>query len=127
MKKDKNLNSDFKDLKDHFSTSRRDFLKLLGGGIFVFFYVSVPFAVLAQQRRGRLPSDFNAFLRIGEDGRVTCFTGKVELGQGVMTSLAQMLADELDVLLENTDTSLCCQQQRDFLWCRLKQWQWVLL
>jgi len=28
------------------------------------------------------------------DGRVTCFTGKVELGQGIITSLAQMLADE---------------------------------
>ena len=113
MKEDnKYLKPDFSDINNPFAIDRRDFLKLLGGGIFVFFYVSVPFAILAQQRRGRLPSDFNAFLRIGEDGRVTCFTGKVELGQGVMTSLAQMLADELDVLLENTDmvmgdTDLC--------------------
>jgi nicotinate dehydrogenase subunit B len=48
-------------------------------------------------RAGQLPQDFNAFLRIGEDGRVSGFTGKVEYGQGVITSLAQMLAEELDV------------------------------
>ena len=59
-----------------------------------------------------LPTDFNAFLKIGEDGRVTCFTGKIEMGQGIITSLAQMLADELDVPLEQVDmvmgdTDLC--------------------
>ena len=59
-----------------------------------------------------MPTDFNAFLRIGEDGRVTCFTGKIEMGQGIVTSLAQMLADELSVPLEQVDmvmgdTDLC--------------------
>ena len=99
------------------SLDRRQFLKLVGGGIVVT--VSVPSALLSQQeggaRRGpgpQLPEDFNAFLRIGEDGRVTGFTGKIEMGQGVITSLAQMLADELDVPLENVDmvmgdTDLC--------------------
>jgi hypothetical protein len=65
-------------------------------------------------RGGRpgLPSDFNAFLRIGEDGRVTCFTGKIEMGQGPITSLPQMLAEELDVPLDTVDiimgdTDLC--------------------
>jgi nicotinate dehydrogenase subunit B len=43
---------------------------------------------------------------------VTCFTGKIEMGQGVVTSLAQMLADELDVSLDSVDmvmgdTDLC--------------------
>ena len=47
-----------------------------------------------------------------EDGRVTGFTGKVEYGQGVITSLAQMLAEELDVPLKSVDmvmgdTDLC--------------------
>ncbi len=59
-----------------------------------------------------MPSDFNAFLRIGEDGRVTCYTGKIEMGQGPITSLPQMLAEELDVPLETVDmvmgdTDLC--------------------
>jgi isoquinoline 1-oxidoreductase len=95
---------------------RRQFLKLAGGGILVAF--SVPNALALQERAGRggggqeLPEDFNAFLRIGEDGRVTGFTGKVELGQGIITSLAQMLAEELDVPLESVDmvmgdTDLC--------------------
>ena len=57
-------------------------------------------------------TDFNAYLRIGADGRVTCLSGKVELGQGAMTSLAQMLAEELDVAFDRVDmvlgdTDLC--------------------
>jgi isoquinoline 1-oxidoreductase len=94
--------------------SRRRFLELLGGGIVIA--VSIP-ELLAQEtparRFGReLPDDFNAFLRIGEDGRVSCFTGKIEMGQGVHSSLAQMLADELEVPLGSVDmvmgdTDLC--------------------
>ena len=65
--------------------------------------------MLAQRtggRRGfgqRLPADFNAFLKIGEDGKVSCFTGKIEMGQGIITSLAQMLADELNVPLDQVE------------------------
>ena len=95
---------------------RRQFLQLVGGGIVVCF--SIPDSLALQERERRrgigqeLPEDFNAFLRIGEDGRVTGFTGKVEYGQGVITSLAQMLAEELDVPLESVDmvmgdTDLC--------------------
>ena len=47
------------------------------------------------------PTDFNAYLRIGEDGRVTVYSGKIEMGQGIVTSLAQMAADELDVALSH--------------------------
>ncbi len=98
-----------------FSLSRREFFKALGGGIVIFFSVG-DLDLEAQERRRAglrdLPDDPNAFLRIGADGRVTCFTGKAELGQGVVTSLAQMLADELDVSLDKVDmvmgdTDLC--------------------
>jgi len=98
---------------DAFSLSRREFLKAIGGGIIVFFSSE---DLEAQQRRSPgyqdLPADFNAFLRIGADGRVTCLTGKIEMGQGIVTSLAQMLADELDVSLDVVDmimgdTDLC--------------------
>jgi nicotinate dehydrogenase subunit B len=76
----------------------------------------------AQESEGTFPvtikirpkdaADFNAFLRIGEDGRVTCFTGKIEMGQGPITSLPQMLAEELDVSVDEVDivmgdTDLC--------------------
>ncbi len=74
--------------------------------------------ILPAQERGQgrateqLPDDYNAFLRVGEDGRVACFTGKIEMGQGIVTSLAQMLADELDVTVGQVDmvmgdTDLC--------------------
>lgn len=116
MKKDDFLDLDFYDLEPAFPLNRREFLKLMGGGLFIFFSVgdSLVFQEQARQRRvsQRLPDDFNAFLRVGEDGRVSCFTGKIEMGQGVITSLAQMLADELEVPLDSVDmvmgdTALC--------------------
>ena len=94
-----------------FTLDRREFIKLVGGGIVVFFATGDPIA--PQQRRGRgYPEDLNAYLLIGEDGRVSCFTGKIEMGQGIHTSLAQMLAEELDVPLSSVDmvmgdTKLC--------------------
>jgi isoquinoline 1-oxidoreductase len=100
---------DFHGISTELSVSRRNFLKAVGGGIVIFFFVGDP-SVLEAQRRGGgmggLPDDFNAFLRIGPDGRVTCFTGKIEMGQGIITSLAQMLADEMDVPLESVDVTL---------------------
>ena len=92
--------------------SRREFLQSIGGGIIILFAVGDTPTAEGQDRGKKERPDFNAYLRIGEDGRVTCFTGKVELGQGVMTSLAQTLADELDVSLESVDmvmgdTALC--------------------
>ncbi len=99
------------------ASSRRQFLQRLGGGIFIFVSLDL---LVAQDARGRggfgrgggLPSDFNAFLRIGEDGKVTGFTGKIEMGQGPITSLPQMLAEELEVPVDSVsmvmgDTSLC--------------------
>ena len=92
--------------------SRRDFARLAGAGLFVFFDAGLAQEPNRIPRRVAAPSDFNAFLRIGEDGRVQCLVGKVELGQGAMTSLAQVLADELDVALDSVDmvmgdTDLC--------------------
>jgi isoquinoline 1-oxidoreductase len=83
--------------------SRRDLLAT-GMGLFVFSHAG-PLAAqrpAAGPRRG-YPSDFNAYLRIGADGRVTCLTGKVEIGQGERTALAQCLADELDVAYDSVD------------------------
>jgi nicotinate dehydrogenase subunit B len=93
---------------------RRNFFKLLGGGLFIFVrpfeHVALPDSPAGQGRS--LPKDFNAFLQVTEDGVVNCYTGKVEMGQGAMTSLPQMMADELDVQYEKvkmimSDTSLC--------------------
>ncbi|MFQ5824367.1 MAG: molybdopterin cofactor-binding domain-containing protein [bacterium] len=116
MKEDKYLELDFTDITARYPINRRDFLKLSGGGIFIIFTLRDVFA-FSQERRRRgfrlnYPTDFNAYLKIGEDGHVSCYTGKIEMGQGIITSLAQMLADELDVSLESIDmvmgdTDLC--------------------
>ncbi len=82
---------------------RREFLKLAGGGLVVFFAVGDGLARQEGARGGGYPDDPNAYLKVGPDGRVTCFTGKIEMGQGIITSLAMMLADELDVRLEAVD------------------------
>ncbi len=93
---------------------RREFIGVTGSGIFLFFLLGeFPHLIrkgLAEAKS--LPQDFNAFLRINEDGRITCFVGKVEMGQGVATSLPQMLCDELDVPLSSLelvmgDTDIC--------------------
>jgi nicotinate dehydrogenase subunit B len=113
---DESLDLELSEPMPGFQISRRDFLKLTGNGIFLYFTIGgLPLLQQEVQRTGppqRLPTDFNAFLKIGEDGRVTCYTGKIEMGQGPITSLAQELADEMDVSLDIVDmvmgdTDLC--------------------
>ena len=43
------------------------------------------------------PHPFNAFVQIGEDGNVTVAVARAEMGQGVHTALAKLVADQLDV------------------------------
>jgi nicotinate dehydrogenase subunit B len=82
--------------------TRRDFTAALGG--IVLSFSLDPRLGLAQEP-ARLPGSLqgarmlDAWLRIGADGHVTVFTGKVELGQGIVTALAQIAAEELDVPL----------------------------
>ncbi len=100
--------------RNHSGILRRDFFKILGGGIIIFFQPWEAFSLKAMtvwQERS-LTKDYNAFLHIAEDGTVTCYTGKIEMGQGPITALAQMMADELEVAMESVkmvmgDTYLC--------------------
>lgn len=81
---------------------RRGFVKALGGGVLVLVSapsLGLPAWDLEAQRRP-YPSDINAYLHIAQDGQVTLFSGKIEMGQGIMTSLAQMAAEELGVELD---------------------------
>lgn len=110
---------ELKDFKEYLKThvpevKRREFLKWMGGGLYVFFSPGVVFNAMAGDsgQRQQVPEDYNAFLRIHEDGTVTCFVGKIDMGQGAITSFPQMVADELDVAYEKVkmvlgDTDLC--------------------
>lgn len=77
---------------------RRGFLKCSGALIVTF---AVPATIGgARQTSGTKPVDVNtveSFLAIGPDGGVTVYSGKVDLGTGVRTALAQIVAEELDV------------------------------
>jgi len=115
MNNDERTGLEFLELPSGTEISRRDFFKSAGSGIFLLFTIGDSL-FSGQDRQGRpqrgVPTDFNAFLKIGEDGHVSCYVGKIEMGQGVVTSLGQMLADELDVPLESVDmvmgdTDLC--------------------
>jgi isoquinoline 1-oxidoreductase len=79
--------------------NRRDFLKLLGGGVLVCLTPASSFAQESgrQANRHELPMDISAWLHIDADGHVKVFTGKVEVGQNIRTSLAQAVAEELRV------------------------------
>ncbi len=107
-----------KDERDEYQRSgaigRRDFLKLAGGGIAIAVSLgeSEAFQEGARRQGFAYPEDFNAYLLIGADGRVTGYAGKIEMGQGAITSLPQMIADELAVPFGMVhmvmgDTDLC--------------------
>ena len=79
---------------------RRDFLRVLtamGGGLLVI--ATVPDAEAQESGRAAqnraAPGDLASWIHIGGDGRVTAYTGKVEIGQNMRTSLSQVIADEL--------------------------------
>jgi isoquinoline 1-oxidoreductase len=91
----------------HFELARRDFFKILGAGIAVFVIAK---NVSATQETApghpsfhneELPNDISAWLHVSQDGTVTGFTGKAEIGQNIRTSLAQTIADELRVPFES--------------------------
>jgi nicotinate dehydrogenase subunit B len=81
--------------------SRRQFGKA-AGALVLSFSLAPPFALAAPVKLpGSLDKNrmLDAWLRIDADGSATVFTGKVELGQGILTALAQIAAEELDLPL----------------------------
>ena len=95
-----------------FEVNRRDLFKLLGAGL----VVGVCDSAGLTQESGRaqsetIPQDVASWLHIGGDGKITVFTGKVEIGQNIRTSLAQQVAEELHASMDSIsmimgDTSL---------------------
>lgn len=92
------------------SHSRRSLLKGAGAGVLV---VSVGTAVgidfvrqvgqaLAQGAKPPLhPEQLDSYIAVGADGRVSAFFGKMDMGHGLHTAVAQMVGEELDVPLKS--------------------------
>jgi isoquinoline 1-oxidoreductase len=85
-----------------FQLDRRTFLQLFGGGLLVCLSDAPG---LAQESgrggfgggRQQVPSDVSAWIHVAADNKISVFTGKVEVGQNIRTSLAQLVAEELMV------------------------------
>src|SRR4029079_1963708 len=82
-----------------FDLDRRDFMRVFGSGLVVV--ATLPRLAAQESGRGAQgrgeQADVAAWLHIDERGQVTVYTGKVEIGQNIRTSLAQTVADELRV------------------------------
>jgi CO/xanthine dehydrogenase Mo-binding subunit len=93
--------------------TRRQFAKRLTGIVIGFSLapeIAWPADAALPGSLGAAPS-LDAWLHIDSENRVTVFTGKVELGQGILTALAQIAAEELDlsptrIRMISGDTSL---------------------
>jgi nicotinate dehydrogenase subunit B len=89
--------------------SRRSMLA--GGGALILSFSLSRYPALAQDapKPAPLPGDLkkapflDSWIRVGADGKITVFTGKSELGQGIKTALRQVAAEELSVKFEDID------------------------
>src|SRR5260370_73864 len=97
-------------------TTRTDFL-VAGSATLVGFASagSVRTMVLAADAPDAKLTTLGSWLRMLPDGTVEHFSDKVEVGMGVSTGLAQLIADELDVPFERVkmrlgDTAACADQ-----------------
>lgn len=86
-----------------FEVDRRSFLRasIIGGGA-LLVASSFPFRSRAEEKLGvteAVSPEFrpNAFIKIAPDGKVTVTVGQAEMGQGILTSLPMIVADELEV------------------------------
>ena len=88
------------------TVSRRDFVVAIagaGGGLLLGCRVDGRRSVAASaESAASAPPVFapNAFVRIGTDGRVTLIINQVEMGQGMYTSMPMLIAEELEVGLD---------------------------
>jgi nicotinate dehydrogenase subunit B len=82
---------------ENLEATRREFFRIAGSGIIVAMLLGDE--ADAQRPGGRAggPQEIGAWVHIGEDSAVTAYTGKVEIGQNIRTSLAQVVAEELRV------------------------------
>jgi nicotinate dehydrogenase subunit B len=91
---------------DRSSWSRRDFLRSSGALVVSFGAASMLEPLVFAQRGAAAgssrvdPQRLSSWIAVSADGAVTLFTGKVELGQGMLTAQTQLVAEELSVPID---------------------------
>src|SRR5688572_1794713 len=73
--------------------NRRRFLQLCGAGLVVTFTIE---KVLSNPLLSVPEDQLSSWIHVGDNGLITVFTGKAEVGQNIRTSLAQIVAEELN-------------------------------
>jgi nicotinate dehydrogenase subunit B len=84
------------------SVNRRSVLKM-SGLLVVAFSLAPRFTIASASVVAKpvTPDLVDSYLAIGRDGRITVYSGKVDLGTGLRTALTQIVAEELDVPLSH--------------------------
>lgn len=88
------------------AVKRRDVLKGMGCLVVSLAVPAARRAMAADDRplwRTLSPAQLDTYLKIDETGRVTAFFGKMDMGQGVDISIAQIVAEELDLPMDRVD------------------------
>lgn len=87
--------------------ARRTFLVgaavIAGGAAFGYYYVSRPYPNPLEGDLAEGESTFNPFIKIASDNTITIIAPRAEMGQGIRTTLASLVAEELDVTLEEVN------------------------
>jgi CO/xanthine dehydrogenase Mo-binding subunit len=96
-------------------TSRRDLLKGTAALVVTINVPSINRSFAAATTRSLDPTELDTWLAISGDGSVTGYWGKMDMGQGVDTAIAQIIAEELDVDVNNVniifgDSGTCADQ-----------------
>ena len=81
--------------------ARRTFLfgaaAIAGGAAFGYYYVNKPYANPLEGDLADGEATFNPYVKIAADNTITVVVPRAEMGQGISTTLAALVAEELDV------------------------------
>jgi isoquinoline 1-oxidoreductase len=80
--------------------TRREFFRIAGSGVIIALLLGEDLAAQPPKGGGGGPQQIGAWIHVGEDSAVTVYTGKVEIGQNIRTSLTQVVAEELHAPLK---------------------------
>ena len=83
--------------------NRREFFRIAGAGVIIALLMGDETQAQpkgGKQPGGATPREIGAWVHIGEDSTITVYTGKVEIGQNIRTSLSQVVAEELHTPLK---------------------------